>query len=94
MYRFFLAFENSVDCIDYVTEKFWINSLYVGCVPVVWGPNRTNVARMAPKNSFVHVKDFDYDPKRLAEYLKKVDKDEKEFKKFFRCASDRGGTHM
>ena len=35
-HKFYLAFENSL-CIDYVTEKYWRNSLERGLVPVVYG---------------------------------------------------------
>ena len=46
-YKFYLAFENS-DCKDYVTEKFFTNSLHQGVVPIVMGPTRQQLERVAP----------------------------------------------
>jgi len=34
-YKFYLAFENSLHCRDYITEKISINSLAAGVLPVV-----------------------------------------------------------
>ena len=39
-FKFYLAFENSVHCNDYISEKFWRNSLGTGAVPVVYGPHK------------------------------------------------------
>jgi len=36
-YKFYLALENSVHCTDYMSEKFWRNSLRQGLVPIVSG---------------------------------------------------------
>ena len=57
-YKFYLAFENSIHCNDYVSEKFWRNSLLQGSVPIVFGPHRSDVEAMAPKKSFIHSEDF------------------------------------
>ena len=57
-----LTFENSL-CIDYVTEKYWRNSLERGLVPVVYGASRYSL----------HVADFG-SIKALADYLKYLDK--------------------
>eukprot|EP01116_Phalansterium_solitarium_P017837 TRINITY_DN4504_c0_g2_i1.p1 TRINITY_DN4504_c0_g2~~TRINITY_DN4504_c0_g2_i1.p1 ORF type:complete len:470 (+),score=160.62 TRINITY_DN4504_c0_g2_i1:302-1711(+) len=58
-YKFYLAFENSIDD-SYVTEKFWM-TLYVGSIPVYLGAD--NIMDMSPtrlsgKPSFLQVKDF------------------------------------
>ena len=57
-YKFYLAFENSVHCPDYITEKFWRNSIKAGLVPIVWGPTKEDVLKVAPPNSFIHTEDF------------------------------------
>ena len=36
-HKFYLAFENSIHCNDYISEKFWRNALSSGAVPVVYG---------------------------------------------------------
>ena len=67
-YKFYLAFENSIHCTDYLSEKFWRNSLRQGLVPVVSGAHRDDVKRMAPPNSYIHAEDFT-SPKALVDYL-------------------------
>lgn len=67
-YKFYLAFENSVHCTDYLSEKFWRNSLRQGLVPVVSGTHPDDVRAMAPPNSYIHVEDFT-SPEALVEYL-------------------------
>jgi len=42
-YKFYFAFENSIHCNDYLSEKFWRNSLSQGLVPVVYGPHPDDV---------------------------------------------------
>ena len=42
-YKFYLAFENSIHCNDYLSEKFWRNALFQGLVPVVYGPHRADL---------------------------------------------------
>lgn len=53
-YKFYLAFENSI-CHDYITEKFY-NALQYRTVPIVYGG--ANYQALAPKGSFINVKDF------------------------------------
>jgi len=53
-YKFYLAFENSVHCNDYISEKFWRNSLGSGAVPVIYGPHPDDVAAVAPPHSYIH----------------------------------------
>ena len=53
-YPFHLSFENSL-CKDYVTERFW-TALRTNMIPVVL--NWANMSRMAPKHSYIDVKDF------------------------------------
>ena len=67
-YKFYLAFENSIHCKDYITEKFWFNGLRAGAVPVVWGPRKEDLLKVAPEKSFIHADDFK-NPKQLVDYL-------------------------
>uniref|UniRef100_H2XV74 Fucosyltransferase n=1 Tax=Ciona intestinalis TaxID=7719 RepID=H2XV74_CIOIN len=68
-YRFYFSFENSINCKDYFTEKFWFNGLRSGAVPVVWGPRKSDILKVAPTKSFIHSNDFDT-PGELVKYLK------------------------
>ena len=54
-HQFYLAFENSL-CDDYVSEKFF-SILNSDIIPVVM--NGANMSRIAPKQSYIDVKDFD-----------------------------------
>lgn len=74
-YKFYFAFENSIHCNDYLSEKFWRNSLGQGLVPIVYGPHPDDVKAMAPKNSFIHVEDFK-EPKELVDYLEYLDRND------------------
>lgn len=74
-YKFYLAFENSVHCTDYVSEKLWRNSLGQGLVPVVYGSHPADVKAMAPPNSYIHAEDFN-SPAELAVYLDYLSKND------------------
>jgi glycoprotein 3-alpha-L-fucosyltransferase len=51
-------------------------------VPVVLGARPKDYLEVAPANSYIHVNDFET-PEKLAEYLKKLDKDDSLYKEFF-----------
>lgn len=51
-------------------------------LPIVMGPRRSDYELVAPKHSFIHVDDFE-SPKLLAEYLKMLDNDDKEYNEYF-----------
>lgn len=74
-YKFFLAFENSYHCRDYITEKFYRNALYIGVIPVVWGTEKEDYIAAAPNNSFIHVEDFKTTGE-LVDYLNYLDKND------------------
>lgn len=85
-YRFYIAFENS-NHTDYITEKLYNNGLGKNdlnhmMVPIVMGTSKTDYLRHAPKNSFIHIDDFD-SPKELAKFLTKVANDEVLFYSYF-----------
>ncbi|XP_071476955.1 alpha-(1,3)-fucosyltransferase 7-like [Diadema antillarum] len=80
-YRFYLATPNS-ECYDYITEKFWLNSLTSGVVPVVFGTRRENYMQVAPPNSFVHAADFET-LQDLADYLNLVANDDELYRKYY-----------
>lgn len=82
-YKFYFAFENSYHCRDYITEKFFMNSLTVGAVPVVWGATLDDYLAVATKGSFIHLEEF-RNLTKLVEYLHYLDKNDKAYLKYFR----------
>ena len=80
-YKFYLAFENSLNCKDYFTEKFWYNSLKAGTVPVVWGPRKEDLLKVAPTKSFIHTDDFS-SQKELVDYLNYLSKNESAYAEY------------
>lgn len=70
-YKFYLAFENRL-CRDYVTEKFWIDALLNGAIPVVrGGMGDGDYAALAPPGSYVNTEWFT-SPAQLAAHLRAV----------------------
>lgn len=85
-YKFYLAFENS-NCRDYITEKFFKNSLGtnsedLNIVPIVMGGHPHDYKRVAPENSYIHVDQF-RSPAELASYLKMLDANDELYNRFF-----------
>ncbi|VDK74390.1 unnamed protein product [Dibothriocephalus latus] len=80
-YKFYLAFENS-NCVDYITEKFVMNALQFGILPVVMGAPREDYCAIAPPNSFIHVDDFS-SPAQLAEYMNWLDQNDTAYASYF-----------
>ncbi|CAH1249788.1 FUT7 [Branchiostoma lanceolatum] len=80
-YKFYLAFEN-FKCAEYITEKFWDNSLKNDVVPIVLGAPKDDYERFAPPNSFIHVDDFN-SPRELANYLEYLDQNDHEYNQYF-----------
>ena len=82
-YKFYLSFENALHCRDYITEQVWWNALRSGVVPVIWGPRRSDVEELLPKNSFVFVEDFKNE-KDLMQYLIELNENDKKYLEFFK----------
>ncbi|XP_038048484.1 4-galactosyl-N-acetylglucosaminide 3-alpha-L-fucosyltransferase FUT6-like [Patiria miniata] len=80
-FKFYLALANS-ECRDYITEKFWANSLGYNIVPVVYGAPREDFEKVAPPDSFIHVSDFP-SLEALAEYLRFLDQDDALYNSYF-----------
>ena len=85
--KFYLAFENSLHCKGYITEKFYHSSLAHNTVPVVWGSRKEDYLQVAPPNSFIHAEDFS-SPKELAEYLLYLDSNNTAYREYFRWRGD------
>lgn len=77
-YKFYLAFENSV-CKDYITEKFY-GRAHLNSVPVVL--SRKVAQGILPENSFIAADDF-RNPKELADFLLKLDKNDEIYLSYF-----------
>lgn len=77
-YKFYLSFENSL-CTDYVTEKFF-KILDRNIVPVVYGG--AEYTKFAPPHSYINAEDFKT-VKDLADYLKFLDGNLEEYRKYF-----------
>ncbi|XP_076804674.1 4-galactosyl-N-acetylglucosaminide 3-alpha-L-fucosyltransferase 9-like [Clavelina lepadiformis] len=86
-HKFYFAFENSLHCKDYITEKVWKNSLENGVVPIVWGPTKEDILSVAPLDSFIFAEDFE-SPAELAKYLKFLDENDEEYRKYFKWRED------
>lgn len=67
-YKFYLDFENAIHCKDYLSEKFWRNSLETDLVPIIFGTHKADVEKLAPKHSFIHTEDYER-VEDLIEYL-------------------------
>ena len=79
-YKFTLSLENAY-CTDYVTEKFYINALKRGNVPIILNRGNMSNPNVAPPKSYINILDFK-DIKGLAKYLKKVASDNTKYNEF------------
>lgn len=80
-YKFYLAFENEY-CVDYITEKYWSNSLLNNIVPVVLGGGNYTDRNLAVPGSFVNALDF-VSVKQLADYLVMLDRNDTAYNEYF-----------
>ena len=81
-YKFYMAFENTHECREYITEKFWYNSLYAGAVPIVWGPSKKDYQRIAPPKSFIFYEDFQ-NIEEFIDYINYLDKNDTAYLEYF-----------
>ncbi|CAK8684333.1 unnamed protein product [Clavelina lepadiformis] len=72
-------------------RKLLESPLRRGSVPVVWGPRKQDLLRIAPLDSFIFVEDFE-SAEKLSEYLMFLDKNETEYRKYFRWREDENMT--
>lgn len=83
-YKFYLAFENSHHCSDYITEKLYTNSFLAGSVPIVWGPKKSDYEAVLPKHSFIFFDDYKDNITELAEYLNYLDRNQTAYAEYFK----------
>ena len=80
-YKFYLSFENSF-CIDYITEKYWANSLSNNIVPVVMGGASYENEQLAIPGSFINVVDF-VSVEAFAKYLIYLNSNDTAYNEYF-----------
>ena len=80
-YKFYLAFENAF-CDQYVTEKYWYNSLEFDAVPIVMGGGPYDDPKVAIPRSYINVEDF-ATVKELGDYLNYLDKNDTAYNEYF-----------
>ena len=79
-YKFTLSLENAY-CKDYVTEKFYLNGLSRGNVPIVLNRASMSDPEVAPPGSYIDILDFE-NLEVLADYLKKLAQNDEAYNKF------------
>ncbi|KAF2074521.1 hypothetical protein CYY_004189 [Polysphondylium violaceum] len=82
-YKFYLSFENSY-CRGYITEKPY-QCLQNNVVPVLMV--HPDNLKLMPRGSYIYVGHYK-SPKELAEYLIKLENDDKEYQKYFAWRND------
>lgn len=86
-YKFVLAAENRL-CQDYVTEKYWDIPFRKSSntIPIVLGGANYSDSRLAIPGSFIDALSFS-SPKKLADHLLAIDKNETLFNEYFKWKS-------
>lgn len=85
-YKFYLAFENSYHCKDYISEKFWAKPIRFGLVPIVWGAAAEDYEALAPRHSYILAERFN-DTDELVKYLLYLDKNDTAYLEYFNWRS-------
>ncbi|EDV24257.1 uncharacterized protein TRIADDRAFT_26273 [Trichoplax adhaerens] len=80
-YKFYLSFENFV-CRDYITEKYYKNSLGRRLVPIVVSGANLQDETVAPPNSYINVFDFKT-VEDLADYIQLVGSNDTLYNSYF-----------
>ena len=80
-YKFYFAFENSIHCKDYITEKFFSNAIRNGLVPIVFGTLKKDYEKIAPSGSFIYAQD--YSNQELITLLNYLDQNDSAYKEYF-----------
>ncbi|XP_076812959.1 3-galactosyl-N-acetylglucosaminide 4-alpha-L-fucosyltransferase FUT3-like [Clavelina lepadiformis] len=80
-YKFYMAFENAFSCNDYITEKFFQNSLTHGLVPVVLGAKKSDYEAVSLNHSFIYADDFE-NAEKLVEYLRYLDGNDTAYREY------------
>ena len=81
--KFYLAFENSYHCKDYITEKVYKRSFFNGSVPIVWGSKKEDYEAVLPKHSFIFLEDFASNFTELSIYLSYLDRNDTAYAEYF-----------
>ena len=82
-YKFYMAFENTLHCKDYITEKLFYNSLKMRTVPVVYGAKKSDYEAIVPPGSVIYAEDYKT-PKDLVDYLNYLDGNTKAYLEYFK----------
>ena len=85
-YKFYLAFENHL-CKDYVTEKFYVNGLSHGMVPVTINGADLSNPNVAPPGGYIDATKYS-SAKRLADFLRTEGSDPEHYNKYFKWHSE------
>lgn len=81
-YKFYMSFENSYHCRDYITEKVFRNGFMAFAIPVVWGATKEDYATFLPKESYIFAEDFDT-LESLVDYLNYLDGNDTAYLQYF-----------
>lgn len=81
-YKFYFAAENNL-CKDYITEKYWENSLRRNLVPIVLGGANYSNPDLAIPGSYIDAMRFN-NVRELAAYILKLNSDDKKYNEYFR----------
>lgn len=92
-YKFYMSYENSYHCKDYVSEKFWTKPMRQGLVPVVWGSSAEDYAAIAPQSSYILAEAFN-DTEDLVNYLLYLDKNDTAYLKHLEWRSPENLRHI
>merc|ERR1712136_256178 len=80
-FKFYLSFENTWHCRDYITEKLYSNGFLSHAVPIVWGATKRDYLRQVPEGSFIHADE--YSPEQLVRYINYLDRNDTAYRQYF-----------